>query len=250
MCLVAFAWRAHPAWQLVLGANRDEFYDRPSAPAAWWGEPAGVLAGRDLRAGGTWLGVTRAGRFAAITNYRDPGDTRAAARSRGELPVAFLAGDGPAAEFAQQAWTLREAYNGFNLLLGDGEELWYAGSRDPSGPRRVEPGVHALSNALLDTPWPKAARSGERLAEALAQVDPEPNVLALLADRELAPDDALPDTGVGHEWERALSPPFIATERYGTRSSTYLAIGTGRTRFIEREFARGGIVRATREYDW
>jgi uncharacterized protein with NRDE domain len=250
MCLVAFAWQAHPAWQLVLGANRDEFYDRPSAPAAWWPEQPDLLAGRDLRAGGIWLGVTRAGRFAAITNFRDPDDTRAAARSRGELPLAFLASAQPASEFAQQAWTLRDAYNGFNLLLGDGEELWYSGSRDAQGPRRVEPGVHALSNALLDTPWPKAARSGDRLGEALAQMEPERSVLELLGDRSLAPDEELPDTGVGLEWERALSAPFIATERYGTRSSTYLALGPGRARFVEREFAQGGEPRATREYEW
>jgi uncharacterized protein with NRDE domain len=250
MCLVAFAWHAHPSWQLVLGANRDEFHDRPSAPAAWWPEQPGLLAGRDLRAGGTWLGVTRAGRFAAVTNFRSPGETRAAARSRGELPVSFLAGDAPASTFARQAWMLRDAYNGFNLLLGDGEELWYAGSRDPEGPRRVEPGVHALSNALLDTPWPKASRSRERLGEALAQMEPERSVFALLADRSLAPDEELPDTGVGIEWERALSAPFIATERYGTRSSSYLALGPGRARFVEREFAAGGAPLATREYEW
>jgi len=249
MCLVAFAWRAHPAWDLVLGANRDEFHERPTAAAMWWEEPA-MLAGRDMRAGGTWLGVTRERRFAAVTNFRDPGDTRAAARSRGELPVAFLAGTQPAEVFAQQAWTLRDAYNGFNLLLGDGEELWYAGSRDAQGPRRIEPGVHVLSNALLDTPWPKVERSGDRLGEALAQMDPERSVLALLADRALAPDEALPDTGVGLDWERALSAPFIVTERYGTRSSTYVAMGQGRMRFVERTFAAGGDPRATREYEW
>lgn len=250
MCLIVVGWRSHPEFSLVAGANRDEFYERPSAPAQPWESHPGVLGGRDLRGGGTWLGVTRGGRFAAVTNHRDPLDARAAARSRGELTAGFLASDVPAATFAAQAHALRGAYNGFNLLVGDSEELWYVGSRDERGARRLAPGVYGLSNALLDTPWPKLAASRDRFAEALRQIDPEPHVLDLLADRTLAPDEQLPDTGVGLEWERALSSPFIATERYGTRSSTFVALERARLRFVEHNFGPGGERGEVRRFEF
>lgn len=232
MCLIAWAWRVHPAHQLVLAANRDEFHARPSAPLHRWPESE-ILAGRDLEAGGTWLGVAGAARVAAVTNFRDPTDAASGKRSRGALVRDFLQSTAPAADGAHAAHAARQGYRGFNLLLGDGEELWFAGSR-AAAPRRLQPGVYALSNALLDTPWPKLLRAREAMHEALAQLDPELLLAEAFAVRRLAPDEALPDTGVGLEWERALSAPFIRTERYGTRSHTYLALGGGRLRMRER----------------
>ena len=239
MCLLAFAWRAHGSLDLVLGANRDEYHARPTAPAGYWTHAPDVLAGRDLRSGGTWLGVTRQGRFAAVTNYRDPGDVRPTARSRGELVASFLESPIPARDYAAAVHAAAAAYNGFNLVVGDGEELWYAASRE-AAPREVAPGLHALSNGLLDMPWPKVEASRARLADAIRQVDPEPEVFALLADRGFAPDEALPDTGVGIALERALSAPFVALEGYGTRSSTYVAMKAPRLRFVERSWDERG----------
>jgi uncharacterized protein with NRDE domain len=239
MCLIVLAWKKHPECDLVVGANRDEFYDRPSAPAAFWDAAPDVLAGRDLRAGGTWLGVTRQGRFAAITNYRDRGDVRASARSRGELTAGFLQSAVPAGTYANQVYALRTAYNGFSLLVGDGEDLWYASSRD-RGARRLPPGVYGLSNHLLDTPWPKVEATKQRFAEALGQLDPERHVFDLLADRSTAPDDTLPDTGVGLAVERMLSASFIAGADYGTRSSTFVALKGPRIVFVERTYGPHG----------
>jgi uncharacterized protein with NRDE domain len=248
MCLIVLAWNVHPEWRLVVGANRDEFYDRPSEPAGWWRHAPEVFGGRDLRAGGTWLGAGVQGRFAAVTNVRDPPAQRASARSRGELPATFLEGSMPAREFARHAQILRGAYNPFNLVVGDGEELWFVNSR-AQAPLRLGAGIHGVSNAELDSAWPKVQRSKARFAEALGQLDPEPLVFELLADRCLVPDEELPDTGVGLEWERVLSAPFIATERYGTRSSTFVAQSDNRLRFVERSFEKGGAAGGERRVD-
>ncbi len=238
MCLVVLGLHAHPLYPLVVAANRDEFLDRPADPAAFWPGRGGLLAGRDARAGGTWLGVTRSGRFAALTNVRNPREFDAAAPSRGELVVGFLSGrDAPLGHLARlAAEPVRR--NGFNLLAGEAGSLAWL-SNAAGEPREVGAGVHAVSNALLDTPWPKATRSAARLGEVLARgtrIDPE-ELFALLADREPAPDAELPDTGVGIATERLLSPPFIATPGYGTRSSTLLLVGrAGRAYFLERRF--------------
>jgi uncharacterized protein with NRDE domain len=239
MCLIALSWKKHPECDLVVGANRDEFYDRPSAPADFWPQASDVLGGRDLKAGGTWLGVTRGGRFAAITNYRDAADLRPAARSRGELTTGFLQSTVPAGTYANQVYALRSAYNGFSVLVGDGEELWYASSRD-AGARRLEPGIYGLSNSLLDTPWPKVEATKQRFPEALGQLDPERHVFDLLSDRSHAPDEALPDTGVGLAVERMLSPSFIVGADYGTRSSTFLAMKGPRIVFVEKTWGPWG----------
>jgi uncharacterized protein with NRDE domain len=245
MCLIAFAWDAHPAWRLVVAANRDEFYARPTAPADWWADAPDVLAGRDLREGGTWMGVTRAGRFAAVTNFRDPGlHQLAGAPSRGALVADFLRGSVDAEAYAHDLAGRAAAYNGFNLLVGDEGGLFYVSNRTP-GARRLEPGVYGLSNHLLDTPWPKVVRAKQAMAGALARADGagggwDSGLWEMLGDRVIAADDDLPDTGVGAERERLLSPPFIRSDVYGTRASTVLTVGRdGGVRLVERSAAPG-----------
>jgi uncharacterized protein with NRDE domain len=247
MCLIVFAWRASTRHELLLGGNRDEFHARPSAAADFWTDAPAVLAGRDLKGGGTWLGVTRDGRFAAVTNIRAPGSMRASARSRGELTASFLTGSMSASDYARSVFALRAAYNPFNLLIGDRGACWFVGSRD-AAPRALEPGVYGLSNADLDSPWPKVRRAKERLAAAVALDAPEHAVLELLADGSGATDDELPDTGVGIEWERALAPAFIVGEEYGTRASTVLEIGANGIALVERNFGPGGAAGVERRF--
>lgn len=241
MCLIAFAYRCHPRYRLIVAANRDEFYRRPTARAAFWPECPGVLAGRDLEQGGTWLGVTRGGRFAALTNYRDPAARKTDVRSRGELVRDYLCGELAPAAYLERVGAAGGEYNGFNLLTGDGDGLWYCANRDAIL-QAVPPGIHGLSNHLLDTSWPKVAKAKAGLAECLAGPDEAlpARLFALLADAAPAPDAALPDTGVGLAWERMLSPIFVASPDYGTRSSAVVLAGyDGRIWFGERTWPGG-----------
>lgn len=240
MCLVAIAWQAHPDYPLVVAANRDEWRERPALPAHWWNDHPALLAGRDLQAGGTWMGVTRGGRFAAVTNFRDPSDKRSTALSRGDLVAQFLLGSGSPAAYLADLAGRADRYNAFNLLVGDGRELYYFGSRE-GGVRAVEPGVHALSNHLLDEPWPKVTKAREAMRAGVAGGDAP--LFAMLSDATPAPDHALPDTGVGLERERWLSPILIAGDAYGTRASTVLRVASdGRVRFEERTRDATGAV--------
>ncbi len=234
VCLIVLAVGVDRRWPLVVAANRDEFRDRPSAPLAPW--PGGrVVAGRDLAAGGTWLGVTRDGRFAALTNFRDPTARRVGLRSRGALVASFLEGEARAEDYARAAVASRGDYADFNLLVGDRDGLWYAASSLASS-RLLEPGLHALSNHLLDSPWPKVRRALGGMSAALAQVDPVPALLATLGDGGHPDSSTLPDTGVGLERERMLGPVRIEAPGYGTRSSTVLLSGPAGTRIIERRY--------------
>ena len=240
MCLIAFAWQAHPRWRLVLAGNRDEFHARPSAPLAHWAERP-ILGGRDLEAGGTWLGVTDAGRCSVVTNVRDPRDPHEG-RSRGWLAVDYLAGAAAAAEHAVQLRASAMAYRPFNLLTFDATDAFYLGNRPEPRIQAIAPGVHGLSNADFNTPWPKTralmARLGAWVAAGTDDIAP---LFAALADERQAPDDALPDTGVGAERERWLSSAFIRGERYGTRASTVVLIGhDGAGRIVERRFGPNG----------
>lgn len=228
MCLILFAWESHPEYRLVLAANRDEFYERPTAHASFWADAPHLLAGRDLRAGGTWLGLTRGGRIAAVTNYRDPLSQKSSSPSRGALVTGFLLGEEAAKTFLQRISAHAGHYNGFNLLLGDSEGLcWY--SNLGQGAVTLKPGIYGISNRLLDTPWPKVSRGKERLARALdrhrRREELERALFELLSDSKQAEDEELPCTGVGMEWERLLSPIFIRTAAYGTRSSTVILVG-------------------------
>jgi uncharacterized protein with NRDE domain len=240
VCLIVIGWRCRPDLPLVVAANRDEWRDRPAEPAHWWPDHPGILAGRDLKAGGTWMGVTRAGRFAAVTNFRDPSDRRSTARSRGELVTQFLlARDSPADFLAALAARARE-YNGFNLIVGDGTSLWYFGSREGEA-REISSGVHGLSNHVLDEPWPKVIRGRHAMERALGEADPAPALFEMLGDPGGVPDRELPDTGVGLEWERRLAAALITGQDYGTRASTVVSLGaTGEVFFEERTRAADG----------
>ncbi|MCL6612308.1 MAG: NRDE family protein [Peptococcaceae bacterium] len=242
MCLILMAYDCHPEYFLVVAANRDEFYARPAARAHFWEEHPDVLAGKDLERSGTWLGITRRGRFAAVTNYRDPASFKRNARSRG-LPVReYLCSLQDPPGFIAALDGQREEYNGFNLLLLDGRSMWYYSSRTGSA-GKLGPGVYGLSNHLLDTPWPKVVKGKEGLDRILREPgeDLAESLFDLLSDRERAGDGDLPRTGVSLEWERMLSPIFIQSETYGTRGSTVLlADRRGRVRFYERAFGPGG----------
>ena len=255
MCLISVNWRAHPRYELVLAANRDEFHHRPTAQAGWWADTSEVFGGRDLSQGGGWLAASRQRRLAAVTNVRRMVQPDPNAPSRGALVADFMRGTQSAAEFAKRLRGRADAYAGFNLLLYDGETLLYATNHDGFRSERLTPGMHAVSNAALDTPWPKLVRLRERMREWSAQVQTDDAALfAALADDRAAADAELPDTGVGPELERFLSPPFIRGERYGTRASSVLLLRRdGRALLFERSYGPGkqplGEVRLETEID-
>jgi uncharacterized protein with NRDE domain len=239
MCLILIAWRAHPDYPVVLAANRDEYRTRAAAPAAWWREPR-ILAGRDLSAGGTWLGVSEDGRFAALTNYRDAGPGRAQAPSRGALVPQTLAEPLPIRQQLQRLAARAHLYNGFNLLFGDTTQLAVYESVPGSG-RELAPGVYGLSNHLLDTPWPKVVGAKAALSRALDRLPDREPLLQLLRDRAQADEQHLPRTGLSLEWERLLSSAFIRAPGYGTRCSTILTIDArGHASFSEWSWDEAG----------
>lgn len=245
MCLILFALDAHPRYRLIVAANRDEFYARPAAAAAFWTDAPQVFAGRDLAAGGTWLGITKTGRFAAVTNYREPGASKGV-KSRGSLTKDFLVGNETPEDYLLEIEKEKNDYSGFNLLVGDfgaeakwKSELYYFSNR-AAKPERLIGGIYGLSNALLNGDWHKVETGKARLTKIL-QTSGEMNrqeLFEILADRRAAPDFNLPQTGVGIERERVLSPAFIETENYGTRLSTVLTVecGSGRVSFTEKTF--------------
>jgi len=243
MCLILLAWQSHPAYSLVFAGNRDERYERPSAPADFWKDEPGIFGGRDLELGGTWLGLERNGRFAAITNYRDGPAKKPAPRSRGELTANFLRGnEGPAAYANRVATADGCLYGGYTLLVGDRERLYGLSNRG-GGVEELRPGVHGLSNHLLNTPWPKIVRGKQRVKALLGagEAELQAGLFEALADRNPATDTELPNTGVGAARERELSPAFIAAEHYGTRASTVLLIDRdGSAVFVERRFGPRG----------
>lgn len=244
MCLIVLAWRTRPGFPLVVAANRDEFHERPAAALAKWPAPGQILAGRDLRANGTWLGLDAARRFGVVTNYRELQRPRADAPSRGELIPQYLrAGAGPQEFLAALAGTAGR-YSGFNLLLADASALWYGSNRASPFARALAPGVHGLSNESLDTPWPKLqrVRAGfEDWLRAAPRAEPE-RLFALLADRTRVSDPAqLPHTGLSREWEQVLSAPFVLDPDYGTRCSTVLMLEeSGACYLAERRFGAQG----------
>ena len=241
MCVIAFAWNAHPRWRLVLIGNRDEFHARPSLPLMRWEHPA-IIAGKDLEAGGTWLGVTDNGRCSVVTNVRDPRDPQHG-RSRGLLALDYLAGPADAATHADTLLAEAAAYRPFNLLTFDTRQAFYLGNRPEPSAQEVTAGVHGLSNADFNTPWPKTRALMRQLTAWLdaGHDDEFAPLFAALADPHVYPDSELPDTGVGLERERWLSSAFISGELYGTRASTVVAIGyDGRGVVVERRFGPMG----------
>ena len=243
MCLILFAFQAHAEYPLVVAANRDEAYARPAASAAFWPDFPQVYGGRDLEMGGTWMGLTRSGRFAAVTNFRDSYPKGVAPRSRGELAGSYLTGAQPAETYLQTIAARKAEYAGFGFLTGDRQSLWFL-SNYANGVEAVAPGVHGLSNHLLDTPWPNVTSGKQVLAALLHR---SAHVLAdklfeMLADRTVAAPDDLPDTGVGILREKELGPKFIAVDdRYGTRASTVIIVNReGEVHYAERSFGGHG----------
>ena len=230
-------WRVHPDFPLIVAANRDEFYARPTAPADRWADAPQVIGGRDLEAGGTWLGITENGRFAAVTNVREPGQP-AGQRSRGDLTRQYLLGTASAADYA--AAIDGSAFAGFNLLLADGESLYYRTNRH-GGTEHLAPGIYGLSNHRLDSPWPKLLSARQRFSEALPHLPDESAFFDLLADASTVDDEKLPKTGVSLEWERLLSAIFVHSESYGTRACTVLLQdAAGHIQLHERSFGPYG----------
>lgn len=243
MCLAVIALNVRPDLPLLIAANRDEFHARAAAPAQPWADLPDIIAGRDLSAGGSWLGLTRQGRYALLTNYRDPASIQPDAPSRGALVLDYLAGDETPLDYARTVAEHGGRYNGFNLLTGDPSGCALAANRSGEPARLLAAGLYGLSNRLLDSPWPKLVRLREGVGQALRgpRIPGAETLLDLLSDRTPAADAELPDTGVGLERERALSPIFIAGERYGTRCSTVIAIhGDGTVCLHERRFGPNG----------
>lgn len=225
MCIIFFAFETRDDCPLILAANRDEFYNRPAAPAGYWEDHPDIFAGRDLVGGGAWLGVTRTGRFAAVTNYRDP-KAPLGTVSRGNLTADFLKGGMPAGEYLKDVESRARDFSGFNLIVGEigreKREVFHYSNRG-SRIAKLAPGVYGLSNHLLNTPWPKVRNGMERFSALVrAETVDRGKIFGLLSDEAMAADEDLPDTGVGVEIERALSAIFIKTPVYGTRCSTVL----------------------------
>ena len=244
MCLIVFAYRVHPEYPVVIAANRDEFYARPTRTMGEWPDAPHLIAGRDLEGGGTWMGISREGRVAALTNYREPGRQRTNAPSRGPLVSNFLRGRESLNDYIAALSLRKDQYNGYNLILSEGGRWVYTSNRSDEV-LELPPGIHGLSNHLLNTPWPKVVRSC-RAVERILTPDRPPDLKALLAilqDRAIPPDDALPRTGVGLEWERRLGAVFIHSAVYGTRSSTVLRVARdGTARICERTYDRNGFI--------
>jgi uncharacterized protein with NRDE domain len=242
VCLIVFAWNQHPDYRLILAANRDEFHSRPTQDAHWWPDQPNILAGRDLQAGGTWLALSRAGRFATVTNYREQAFTKAHHKSRGELVTDFVNSDKSPASFSRSIDG--PDYAGFNLISADlrdeSSSISYVSNRDDPL-AELDAGIYGLSNATLDTPWVKLTRSKERLTALIADDDVnQTSLMRILGDREIAKDDA--DTEyLSIEQARAITAPFIVTEEYGTRcSSILLWRNSGEVEFVERRFDASG----------
>lgn len=240
MCLLVFSYRQHPVYDLVFASNRDEFYGRPTRAAGFWDEHPSVLAGKDLEAGGTWMGIARDGDFSALTNYRDPSISKENPPSRGHLVLDFLVNGDDPEPYLEKVHQAADEYNGFNLLTGNTSRLMYY-SNQQKEIKLLEPGLYGLSNKLLDTPWPKVQKAKTDLQLAIKDEEISlDGLFDILVNDKQAPENQLPDTGIPKELERAVSPIFIKTERYGTRNSTVVLIDkSGKVTFEERRYKNG-----------
>lgn len=252
MCLIVFAWHVVPGMPIVACANRDEFYDRPATPAGPWPHAPHVIAGRDLQGGGSWMGVSVTGptgpRFAALTNIRAPGERRVDAPSRGALVADYLRGELDAAAYVDDLAARPDLYNGYNLVLGDRETLYWYSNRGQDDPRNGQPlergRIYGISNGLLDTPWPKVLRTKAQFASLLCQGAPEDAYFEMLADTTRAPDVRLPETGMPIEVERMLSPVCIESPGYGTRTSTVVKLYRDAAPELHERVVQPGVVAA------
>ena len=244
MCLLAIAFNQRPDISLAVCSNRDEFYQRPTLPMHWW-QDVPVLAGRDKQEGGTWMGLSRSGRFAAVTNFRDfskPGFHEARPKSRGNLVTDFLCSQGSAQSWADSVLGDFDLYGGFNLLIYDGEQLLYLNNFN-NQIRSLEPGTYALSNHLLDSPWPKVDYARQQLRQTLDKHSSSQqmldDLLGLLEQNQTYPDHLLPSTGVPADWEKRLSSAFIVAEDYGTRASTSIVLSSSGSSIAEQTYIKG-----------
>jgi len=236
MCLILFALQQHQDYPLIVIANRDEYYARPTRSAHWWPDKTGIFAGRDLQARGTWMGVNRNGRFAAVTNVREPGGMDPGEKSRGELPTLYLDGGENPQTYLENLHHNSASYSGYNLLLGDSDELWFASNRD-TGIRKITPGIYGISNGSFDEDWPKLGSGKLALEEVLRGTIDEQKLMGILTDNSIAGDHELPSTGVELDIERLLSSRFIRSPQYGTRACSVVTIDSGnRVRFTEQNY--------------
>ena len=251
MCLIAFAFKAHPEYDLILIANRDEFYERPTRAAQFWTEEnlPDLLAGKDLQGGGTWMGITKEGKWGALTNYRDPSWKRDNPPTRGNIVLDYLTTDASPSDYINHLQKTAQQYEGFNVLTGNGDQLFHYSNADDKI-TELESGIHGVSNAVLDTPWPKLEFVKSELAAFVDQNRINPEMLfQILENQQEAEDEALPKTGIPYEWEKAISPVFIQTENYGTRCSSLLLIKKdGSKTFIERRFSAMGEILEENEF--
>lgn len=239
MCIIAFQYNSHATFKLVVVANRDEFYHRPTAPAHFWEEAPHIFAGKDLQQGGTWLGVNKAGRFVAITNYRDPKLAEYGEYSRGTIATNFLNSKQTVNEFIQELAQNKDKYGPFNILAYDGQSfLHYNNFFDETMP--IDEGIHCLCNATINTPWPKVTTLTQHFTELLGQQDfQHEELFQLMLDKTIVEDEFLPSTGVPLELERELSSIFVKRDDYGTRCSTVVLIDEVKIQFVERTFTNG-----------
>ncbi len=265
MCLILTSWQSHPDYPLVVLANRDEFYDRATDAMHWWDDHPHILAGRD-RADvqgepGTWMGLSKLGRFAALTNVRAPSEKNPDAKTRGEISAQFLKARVSPEQFIQEKATQFNRYNGFNLLVADVSVqnpslLWLSNRvqmgkslrhRKVMNPQALKPGVYGLSNGMLDSPWPKVQHRIGAFAQLLAmdtgQFKRAENYLGIMSDMTQAPDEYLPETGVSYEWEKVLSSAFIRTPNYGTRATSLIRVRRdGQYEVLEKRFDANGEI--------
>ncbi|OMP66092.1 NRDE family protein [Domibacillus epiphyticus] len=237
MCVINIAFQVNPETPLILAANRDEFYDRPTAPSHWWEDAPGILAGRDLSKGGTWLGVSKSGRICALTNYRDPSELNTQKESRGSIVRSFLESQMNAETFLEELDREKDCYPGFNIVAGTKDELFSYSNKSGEKPIQLPPGIHSVSNAFMNTPWPKTVKAKKEMERCYHDRE---SLFSMLADETQAADEMLPKTGVSLEWERLLSPLFIKSKGYGTRCSTVIMMKTDDTiEWEERIFDTG-----------
>ncbi|HCI71013.1 MAG TPA: hypothetical protein DF712_18530 [Balneola sp.] len=239
MCLITFSYKNHPFYKLIVAANRDEFYQRPTRAAQFWTDEQlpDILAGKDLKANGTWMGVSKTGRWGALTNYRDPSNINENAPSRGDLVLDYLKSDSNERAYLKEIKENGKKYNGFNLLIG-GKDSLYHFSNETNSIKEVQPGIHGVSNALLDTNWPKLDHAKKELERVTSNSKFDRDELfEILKNSEKAPDEKLPSTGIPYDWEKAVSSIFIKTDNYGTLCSTLLLVDyEGNAEFTERRY--------------
>ncbi len=251
MCLILFAKDIHPKYKLIIAANRDEFYQRPTKSAHFWEEDGSIIAGKDMEAGGTWMGMTKSGRISMLTNYRDLSNIKTDAPSRGHLVSDFLKNGLESEKYLSQIASNGEDYNGFNLISGTVDKLHYYGNYQ-NGVHEIKNGTHGLSNALLNTNWPKVEKGKAQLSEVISRISFETDELFEILRNDIkAADEKLPNTGVGYEKEKMLSPMFIKSENYGSRCSTVITVDSDNEVFFsERTYDTNNFSYNTVQFEW